>query len=204
MEWLPCESYLALNQRNYTHLPGTAINNFIQLNLDWHDSLSVMSLSLAAVISLSFSVPPNWRLRAAVFKRRTQPHSSERSLLCSLSVWRQTVHYCCLMSSKSVNILHVLSLTTLILFHHLPTFLSTVHFLWLFHKLRVVCTFWQQCLAWFVWSTFYCKRISFFKSEGSVSFFFCATSSKCLRVRRQQTIINKLFIFNFGKACDYP
>lgn len=84
----------------------------------------------------------------------------------------QTVHYCCLMSSKSVNILHVLSLTTLILFHHLPTFLSTVHFLWLFHKLRVVCAFWQQRLAWFVWSTLYCKRISLFKSEGSGSFFF--------------------------------
>lgn len=105
----------------------------------------------------------------------------------------QTVHYCCLMSSKSVNILHVLSLTTLILFHHLPTFLSTVHFLWLFHKLRVVCAFWQQRLAWFVWSTV--KGYHYLNQRDQVHFFFCATSSKCWSVRWQQTVINKLFIF---------
>lgn len=88
-------------------LPGTAINNFSQLNLDWCDS----SCDVSLLAIHSFSVLPNWKLTAAVFKSRPQPHSSTSFLFCSLSLWRLAVHYCCLMGSKSVTSLHFVFLS---------------------------------------------------------------------------------------------
>ena len=78
--------HICSSEHDMAILPGTAINNFSLLNLVWCDSLSAMSLSLWAITPLSFSVLPNWKLRAAVFKSRPQPHSSNQSLFCSLSV----------------------------------------------------------------------------------------------------------------------
>lgn len=132
-------------------LPGTAINNFSQLNLDWCDSLSVMPLSLTAITSLSFSVHPRWELRVVFFFLllpfliRPQPHIPQ-PLLCSLSVCRLAFHYCCLMSCKSVTF-HSASSFTLSFFQHLSTSPSTDNHLCLFHKLWFAGLRWQQCFA---------------------------------------------------------
>lgn len=80
------QKHICSLQHNMAILPGTAINKTSQLNLDWCDSLSVMSSSLSAITPLSFSVLPNWKLRAVVFRNRPQPHSSKQSLFSSVSL----------------------------------------------------------------------------------------------------------------------
>lgn len=68
-------------------LPGTTINNLSQLNLDWCDSLSVMSLSLSAIMPLSFLVPfQNWKLRVVVLKATTAAFLQTVSLLHVVSL----------------------------------------------------------------------------------------------------------------------
>lgn len=74
------------------------------------------------------------------------------SLLCSLSFWRLAVHYCHLMSSKSITSLH-----SVFLFFYRP---CTVEMLCLLHN------FWFMCSARFVWPfLFFFSRKNEYKSR---------------------------------------